>query len=103
MEEKDGGLVLTSEVTHIVSVCARGQRYACVSVCVCVNVRISMAGVSTLRLGVVRADLSCARINVQCNSSFVSAQTTHIVLIVKPVALDMFGAFALFRMNADII
>ena len=52
---KDGRLVLTSEVTHIVSVCVRGQRYACASVCVCVNARISMVGVSALRLGVVRA------------------------------------------------
>ena len=61
-----------------------------------------MVGVSTLRLGVVRADMSCARINVQCNSSSVSA-STHVVHIVKPVALDIFGAFALFRMNADMI
>ena len=80
---------------------------------VSVHVSVSMPGSAwsgSVRSGLesceqeagLSTDLSCARINVQCNSSFVSAQT-HFVLIVEPVALDMFGAFALFRMNADMI
>ena len=48
------------------------------------------------------ACLPCACINVLCDSSFVSAQT-HFVLVVKPVALDKFGAFTLSGMDAEMI